>query len=101
MMGLIHSALLVAVVAGWCWDRRRHRARIAQLEAAALRGINDAVRLRVDNAHLAEWCGRFRDEYLNLATLVDPVRGADLRRKWAALQAPDIVARALERCRHG
>lgn len=101
MMAWLHTLLLMVVVAGWCWDRHRYRARIAQLEAGAQQGIVDAVRLRIDNRHLAEWCGRFRDMYLELAELVDPAKGADLRRKWAALQAPEIVARALDHCRHG
>lgn len=92
---------LLGFVFGWVWCGIRASRAAAAQQLAIIRHENEAIGLRNDNRHLAEWCARFRDLYLDAVTLVDPRAGAELRRKWAAVQAPEVVARALEHCRHG
>lgn len=91
---------LLGFVVGWAWHSVLARREAAAQQLAIIRHENAAIGLRNDNRHLAEWCARFRDLYLDAVTIVEPRAGAELRRKWAAVQAPEVVARALEHCRH-
>lgn len=93
---------------GWFWRDRLAAEREAALLAELRRArkiVEDSISIEstmyADNKRLAEWCGRFRDMYLDVLQDINPKLGAELRAKWAHVQAPEAVNRLLQRVKHG
>lgn len=124
---MINLLLMLAInavcfAAGWQARSRRARLRevalaeqlrkhqqdqqqLAVLLAARMAEHQKLVRMvsviAVDNQRMADWCGRFRDLYLDAIHLIDPRLSDELRVKWAQVQTPEVVNRLLQRVKHG
>jgi hypothetical protein len=95
------AAIAIAFAVAECRRERAARRQLAALQAVVAQQQRSLHRLVKDNVLLDHWCGRFRDLYIATVAQIDPAYAAELRAKWAQVQAPSAVARLLERVRHG
>lgn len=101
MLLLAPAVMVICGFVGWLSRDRRAKAREQQLLALVAKharahdsAVAAARRMWHANQRLAEL-------YIDAVGVVDPDLAAGLRRIWARVEAPQAVARLLQRARHG